>query len=177
MYLYKQLESASARQPKVRLLGSGTILREVEAAAAMLRDHWDITSDVFSVTSYSELEREARGTGRRNQLNASPEPELSYLENCLQGDEPVIAASDYVRAVPMQIAPYVNARFAALGTDGFGRSDSREALRRFFEVDRFSVVLTALDLLSRDNLISRNLLSEAIERYEIDTEAPTPWTT
>ncbi|MFO1351660.1 MAG: alpha-ketoglutarate dehydrogenase [Gammaproteobacteria bacterium] len=159
----------------VRLLGSGTMLREVIAAGECLAEDWHVASEVFSVTSFSELERDARATERWNRLHPQEEPRISHLDRCLAGDAPVIAASDYVRAYPQLISPYVAARFVALGTDGFGRSDTRQALRRFFEVDRHQIVLAALDALARNGKIPRASLASAIERYGIDPEAPAPW--
>ena len=126
------------RRRFVRLLGSGAILPEVVEAAKMLEADWDVATEVWSATSYSELARDAREAERRNRLNPLDEPVVSHLAACLPGAAPIIAASDYVRAYPQMIAAYVDARFIALGTDGFGRSDTRRALRAFFEVDRFT---------------------------------------
>ncbi len=161
---------------KVRLLGSGAILPEVEAAAKMLQKDWGVAAEVFSATSYSELERDARETERRNRLNPLETPQISHVAKLLAGDAPVVAASDYVRAVPQLIAPYVDAPFAALGTDGFGRSDTRGKLRSFFEVDRTSIVLAALDRLSQQGKTPRKTLADAIKKYGVDASAPTPWT-
>ncbi|MEO1330134.1 MAG: alpha-ketoglutarate dehydrogenase [Pseudomonadota bacterium] len=173
-----RLSEAAPNAPKarVRLLGAGAILREVEAAATMLADDWGVAAEVFSATSFSELEREARAVERRNRLNPKAEPERAHLERLLPGTDPVIAATDYVRAVPHMIAPYLDAPFTALGTDGFGRSDTRAALRAFFEVDRRHIVLAALDRLARQSRIERRTLAEALERYGVDAEAPAPWT-
>jgi pyruvate dehydrogenase E1 component len=135
--------------PQVRLLGSGTILREVLAAAQVLLDQHGIASEVFSVTSFSELARQARELQRQDRQDPQPEPRLSHLGRLLAGSAPVVAATDYVRAWPQLIAEYVDARFITLGTDGFGRSDTRERLRRFFEVDAASIVGAALQALRR----------------------------
>jgi pyruvate dehydrogenase E1 component len=167
---------ARGASPTVRLLGSGAILREVTAAAELLERDWKIGSEVWSVTSYSELAREAREAERWSRLHPAEAVKRSHMEECLAGSTPVIAASDYVRAYAQLIGPYVDARFVALGTDGFGRSDTRSALRRFFEVDRHHVVLAALDALARDGEIPRATLAEALKRYDIHTEDAAPWT-
>jgi pyruvate dehydrogenase E1 component len=163
-------------QGHVRLLGSGAILREVIAAAELLANDWQIASDIFSVTSFTELAREAREVERWNCLHPEQAPRSSHLETCLAGGAPIIAASDYVRAYPQLIASYVDARFVALGTDGFGRSDTRAALRRFFEVDRHHIALAAIEACVRQGAVDRTVLGEAIERYRIDPESPPPWT-
>ncbi len=172
MYRY----AASEGSASVRLVGSGTILREVIAAAELLKADWGIGSEVWSATSFSELEREAREVQRWNRLHPdAPESRTSHVEHCLGGDAPVIAASDYLRAWPQLIAPYLQTRFTALGTDGFGRSDTRAALRSFFEVDRHHVVLAALDALADRGEIDRAKCAEAIRKYGIDPEAAVPW--
>jgi pyruvate dehydrogenase E1 component len=161
---------------KIRLLGSGAILREVMVAAELLRNDWQVEAEVWSVTSFSELAREARETGRWNRLHPEGEARLSHLEKCLEGDAPIVAASDYVRAWPELIAAYVPARFTALGTDGFGRSDTRAALRSFFEVDRRHVAVAALDALARRGAVPRRVVAQAIDRYGVDVDSPAPWT-
>jgi pyruvate dehydrogenase E1 component len=177
MYRHAELgvERSVAGAP-VRLLGSGTILREVIAAADLLRDDWQIASEVWSATSFSELAREAREVERWNRLHPQAPQRISHVARCLRGDAPVIAATDYVRAWPQSIAGSFDAPFTVLGTDGFGRSDTRAALRRFFEVDRHHVVLAALDALARAGRIERALCDQAIQRYGIDTEAAASWT-
>jgi pyruvate dehydrogenase E1 component len=175
MYRYA-VADAPASRGAVRLLGSGTILREVIAASELLLADWQVSSEVWSVTSFSELAREAREVERHNRLNPAETEQVSHLCASLAGDAPVIVASDYVRAWPQLIASYVDARFIALGTDGFGRSDTRAALRSFFEVDRHQVVLAALDGLVREGKLPRQVLAEAIERYALDGDRPAPWT-
>jgi len=175
MYQCASHELDSAK--RVRLLGSGAILREIVAAGALLAEDWQVASDIWSVTSYSELAREARASERWNRLHPEQEPKLSHVQRCLAGDAPVIAASDYVRAYPQLIGSYIDARFIALGTDGFGRSDTRAALRRFFEVDRYQITLAALHALARSGALARSVVSAAIKRYAIDPEAPAPWAT
>jgi pyruvate dehydrogenase E1 component len=174
MYRFGGHESAGARG-RVRLLGSGTILREVIAAAALLAEDWQVSSDIYSVTSFSELAREAREVERWNRLHAEQAPRTSHVAESLAGDAPVVAATDYVRAYPQLVSTYVRARFVALGTDGFGRSDTRAALRRFFEVDRQNVVVAALDALAQEGALPRAVVAEAVKRYGLDPEAGPSW--
>jgi pyruvate dehydrogenase E1 component len=170
------VQSAQQARGKVRLLGSGTILREAIAAAELLAQDWQVDAEIWSATSFSELARDAADAERWNRLHPQAEQRRSHVEACLDGDAPVIAATDYVRAWPQLIAPYVEARFTVLGTDGFGRSDTRTALRSFFEVDRHHIVLAALQSLAREGKIDAALCAQAIERYGIATEADAPWT-
>jgi pyruvate dehydrogenase E1 component len=160
---------------QLRLLGSGAILREVIAAAELLARDFHVGSEVYSVTSFSELARQAADMERWNRLHPMATPRTSHVEQQLPGLRPVLAATDYVRAYPQLIAPYVHGRFVALGTDGFGRSDNRPALRSFFEVDRHSIVLAALSCLSQLGELPALSVSQAIERYGIDAEAAAPW--
>ena len=159
----------------MRLLGSGTILREIIAAADLLAQDWNIAAEIYSVTSFSELAREAREVERWNRLHPERELRRSHVENLLAGGDPIVAASDHVRAWPQLIASYVDARYVTLGTDGFGRSDTRAALRRFFEIDRWHIAIAAIDSLSRDGSIDRRMLAEAISRYNVDPERSPPW--
>ena len=159
----------------VRLIGSGAILREVIAAADLLEQEFGIGSDIFSATSFSELAKDAAEIERGRRLGAEFSGRQSHVELLLSGTAPIIAATDYVRAYPQLIAPFVTARFVALGTDGFGRSDSRAALRGFFEVDRFHIVLAALEALVREGKLERTSLLTAIERFGVKTGAPAPW--
>ncbi len=160
----------------VRLMGSGTILREVIAAAELLRDDWRIASEVWSATSFSELARDAREVERFNRLHPGQPPRQSHVGQCLAGDAPVVAASDYVRSWPQLVACCFDAPFTVLGTDGFGRSDTRAALRNFFEVNRHHIVIATLDALARSGRIDRSMHTQAIQQYGIDTEAAPPWT-
>ncbi len=163
-------------QPAVRLLGSGSIFREVVAAAELLVADWGVISEVFSVTSFSELARNARRVGRWNRLHPRSRPAISHVARLLSGEQPVIAATDYVRAVPQQIAEYLpGCTMATLGTDGFGRSDTRSALRRFFEVDRHQIVVTALDSLAQQDMVDPGRVDEAIARYQVEAPEPPPW--
>ncbi|MDO9217157.1 MAG: pyruvate dehydrogenase (acetyl-transferring), homodimeric type, partial [Lacisediminimonas sp.] len=160
---------------RVRLLGSGAIFREVLLAAEMLAKDWQVEAEIWSATSFSELAREAREVERWNRLHPLQAQRASHLDACLPGADPIVAASDYVRAWPQLIAPYVPARFTALGTDGFGRSDSRAALRSFFEVDRYHIVLAALQSLVTAGGLNAAVSAEAITRYGIDVDASAPW--
>lgn len=172
MYL---LRDAGDAEIKVQLMGSGTILREVIAAADLLRHDFGIAANVWSVTSFNQLRREGMEVARHNLLH--PEDQrLSYVETQLQNHAgPVIAATDYIRNYADQIREYVPSRYIVLGTDGFGRSDSRARLRSFFEVDRFYVVLSALSALARDGKIDAARVTEAIQKYGIDTEKRPSW--
>jgi pyruvate dehydrogenase E1 component len=162
---------AEGDDAKVQLLGSGTILREVLAGAELLREDFGVESDVWSVTSYTELRRDGMEAERHNRLHPTAEPRRSFVEESLGGrNGPVVAATDYIRALPDSIRPWVDAPFTVLGTDGFGRSDYRKALRRFFEVDRHHVAVAALHALGRDEDAKA-----AIEKYGIDPETEAPW--
>jgi len=160
----------------VRLVGSGAIFPQVVAAAALLADDWSVASETFSATSFSELAREAREVERANMLSMDGVRKDSYVEQCLGGDAPVVAVTDYVRAYPQLISSYVTSRFVTLGTDGFGRSDSRASLRSFFEVDRHHIVVAALAALADEGKVEREAVQEAIARYGIDSALPAPWT-
>jgi pyruvate dehydrogenase E1 component len=159
----------------VRLVGSGAILRESLAAASLLAEDWGVASDVFSATSFAELARDARTVERWNRLHPEAEPHRSHVETLLPGTAPVVAATDYVRAYPQTIAPYVRGRYVTLGTDGFGRSDTRPALRRFFEVDRHHIAVAALDALARDGSLPADLVAKAIATYGVDCDAAPSW--
>jgi pyruvate dehydrogenase E1 component len=172
MYL---LQSGGQGKVRVNLMGSGTILREVLAAAEILERDYGVPADVFSVPSYSQLRREALDVERRNVLDVDKPVQQPYVRQCL-GDRtgPFIAASDYMKIVPDQIRQWVPGRFIVLGTDGYGRSDSREALRRHFEVDRRWIVLAALKALADDGRIDRSSITLAIKKFGIDPAKPDP---
>jgi pyruvate dehydrogenase E1 component len=161
---------------KVQLLGSGTILREAIAAADLLHGDFGITSHIFSVTSFSELARDARAVERHNRLHPEQPARLSHLESCLNREAPIVAATDYVRAYPELIASHVGRRYLALGTDGFGRSDTRSALREFFEVDRRHIAIAAIAELVREGVLDAKIQQAAITRYAVDAERAAPWT-
>lgn len=160
---------------RVRLIGSGTLLNEVIAAADILANDFAISSDIFSATSYSQLTRDARAIERQNRLTATTTPALSHVQQQLPGNLPIVAVSDYVRALPEMIAAYVSGRFVALGTDGFGRSDRREALRAFFEVDRNSIALAAIEALVRDGHIDIAVQRKALKKFAAAPDSPPPW--
>ena len=159
----------------IRLLGSGTILREVIAAAALLAADFGVRADVFSVTSFSELARDAREVKRWNGLHPGDAKRGSHVAGLLPGSAPIVAATDYVRAYPELIAAYVDAPFTALGTDGFGRSDTRAALRRYFEVDRHAIVVAALVALADAGHVDGRSVTAALEAYGIDPARAAPW--
>ncbi|MEM1440290.1 MAG: pyruvate dehydrogenase (acetyl-transferring), homodimeric type [Pseudomonadota bacterium] len=162
---------------RAQLFGSGTILREVLAAAEMLEADFRIPSDVWSVTSYNELRRECLEVERWNQLHPDDEPRKSYLDTALAGRSgPFVAATDYMKIVPDQIQRWIPGTFISLGTDGFGRSDSRKALREFFEVDRRYIVVTTLKALADEGALDQSTVAEAIEKYGIDPDRPDPVT-
>jgi pyruvate dehydrogenase E1 component len=176
MYCYRnEVCEGEGTVPSVRLLGSGAIFREVEAAAQLLKTDWGVSAEVWSVTSFSELAKQAREVDRWNRLNPEAAVRESYVSKCLSGGAPVIAATDYVRAWPQLISEYVNARFISLGTDGFGRSDTRTALRDFFEVSRHHIVLAAIDGLVHDGVLPRSLLGEVISKYKIQQARGPSW--
>jgi len=127
------------------------------------------------VTSFTELAREARNVERRNRLHPDSDPQIAHVQSCLKGHAPVVAATDYVRAVPQLISSYVEAPFTVLGTDGFGRSDTRAALREFFEVDRHQLVLAALTSLANQGVIGREVCGKAIAHYGIRTDDDASW--
>ena len=161
---------------QVRLVGSGAILREAIEAATLLKDDFAIDAEVWSATSFSELARDAHATARSNRLHPELSAGQSHVATCLAGDAPIVAVSDYVRAWPQLIAEYVDAPFVTLGTDGFGRSDTRAALRAFFEVDRRQIVLAALTALKAHGAIDASLCVDAIARYGLATDESAPWT-
>jgi pyruvate dehydrogenase E1 component len=169
------LQGAGKAKLRVQLLGSGSILREVIAAAQLLQEHWRVAADVWSATSMNELRRDGLETQRWNLLHPEQPPRLSHVERCLgprQG--PVVAATDYVKLHADQIRPFVPQRYTALGTDGFGRSDTRSQLRSFFEVDRRWVAVAALKALADEGEIPARTVAEAIARYGLDPKKPSP---
>jgi pyruvate dehydrogenase E1 component len=174
--MYKFSSSKAKSKAKVQLLGSGTILREVIAAAELLAKDFEISSDVWSVTSFNELRRDGIDCERWNMLHPEAKPRTSYVEQCLDAKTPVVAATDYMRAYPDQIRPYVKAEYKTLGTDGFGRSDFRRKLREFFEVDRYFVAVAALKALADEGSIEASVVSRAIKQYQIDADKPNPTT-
>ena len=168
--------SGSKAKAKVQLLGSGTILREVIAAAELLEKDFGIAADVWSVTSFNELRRDGIDCERWNTLHPEVQPRTSYVDSCLDAKTPVVAATDYIRSYADQIRPFVKARYKTLGTDGFGRSDTRKKLRGFFEVDRYYVTVAALKALADEGSIAASEVSKAIKLYKINPDKPNPTT-
>ncbi|HEY2268520.1 MAG TPA: pyruvate dehydrogenase (acetyl-transferring), homodimeric type, partial [Streptosporangiaceae bacterium] len=169
-------DGADGDGPRVQLLGSGTILREVLAGADLLAQDYGISSDVWSATSFTELRRDGLAAERHNMLHPGVEPRRSYVEECLASRPagPVIAATDYVRSYADQIRAFVPGPYRVLGTDGYGRSDYRRNLRRFFEVDRHYVALAALTALAGQGAIPADRVADAIARYGINPDTPDP---
>jgi pyruvate dehydrogenase E1 component len=175
MYLFS--DGGKAKGPRVQLLGSGTILREVIAAGELLQQDFGVTADIWSATSFNELRREGLAVDRWNVLHPTAKPKASYVEQCLaERKGPVIAATDYMKAYAEQIRPFLSARLRVLGTDGFGRSDYRAKLRWFFEVNRHFIVVHALKALSEDGTVPASKVAEAIKKYGIDPDKTDPTT-
>jgi pyruvate dehydrogenase E1 component len=175
MYLFRDGGTRPVAQPSVQLLGSGTILREVIAAADLLANDFGVVADVWSCPSFTELRREGLDVERWNLLHPAEPSRKSHVESCLGGRSgPVVAATDYIKAFADQIRPFVPSRYRVLGTDGFGRSDYRRKLRAFFEVDRHFVAVAALKALADEGTIKPSAVAEAIVRYGIDPEKPNP---
>ena len=176
--LYSLSRSASEHKARAQLMGSGTILREVIAAAAMLESEWNVSVDIWSATSFNLLHREGVDCERWNTRHPQDSARVPYVTQALAATQgPVIAVTDYVRAIPEQIRAFIpGKRYVTLGTDGFGRSDTREALRRFFEVDRWNIVVTTLKALADEGMVPTSTVSDAIKNYGLDTEKPNPMT-
>jgi pyruvate dehydrogenase E1 component len=179
MYRLMSVGDAKAKL-RVQLLGSGTIFREVIEAANMLRDDWGVASDIWGCPSFTELGRDWNTVSRQNMLNPTDKPVLSHVEKLLKDTTgPVIVATDYVRLFPEQIRPAIQnigKRYTVLGTDGYGRSDTREKLRHFFEVDRRWVTVAALKTLADEGQIEHKKVAEAIKKYGLDPKKPNPMT-
>ncbi|HEY1438832.1 MAG TPA: pyruvate dehydrogenase (acetyl-transferring), homodimeric type [Casimicrobiaceae bacterium] len=176
MYLLKAGEKKT-KSLRVQLLGSGVILREAIAAAELLAKDWGVESDVWSCPSFTELARDGNAVTRWNMINPTSKPRISHVGSCLADTRgPVIASSDYIRAFAEQIRAFVPRRYVVLGTDGFGRSDTREKLRQFFEVDRHYIVVAALKALADDGEIPAAKAAEAMKKYGVDGAKPAPWT-
>jgi pyruvate dehydrogenase E1 component len=175
LYLFRKGPARRGKRPRVQLLGSGTILREVIAGADLLAEDWGVTADIWSAPSFTELRRDGLRTERWNRLHPTQAPRRSYVETCLEGQPgPVIAATDYIKTYADQIRPFVPGRYTVLGTDGFGRSDYRRALRSFFEVDRHHVAVAALHSLAQEGAVPASKVADAIKKYGIDPEKPDP---
>jgi len=173
--MYKIRDYSRYKKNKIQLLGSGTILREMIAAAEILQNDYQIDSEVWSVTSFNELRKNGLEVERYNLLNLGKDKRISHVEKCLGKTEgPILAASDYMRMNSDQIRPYISKSFYSLGTDGYGRSDTRKNLRRFFEVDKQHIVAYGLSILSNEQLIASKYAEEAIKKYNIDKNKPMP---
>ncbi|GAB0152396.1 pyruvate dehydrogenase (acetyl-transferring), homodimeric type [Marinobacterium sp. BA1] len=174
MYL---LEEGKDSDLKVQLMGCGSILREVREAANILRDEFGVEADVWSTTSINELRRDAQAVSRWNLLHPEEDVRKSYVEECLEGREgPVIASTDYIRLYADQLREYIPRRYKVLGTDGFGRSDTRGKLREFFEVNRYYVTVAALKALQEEGKLEASVVAKAIQKFNINPEKPAPWT-
>ena len=175
MYLLRAADP-KARGHRVQLMGSGAILREVIAGADLLAKDFGVHADIWSVTSFTELTREAQDAERWNLLNPLETPRVPYVTQCLasRGEAPVIASTDYMRLFADQIRAHVPGTYRVLGTDGFGRSDYRRRLRTHFEVDRHFVALAALKSLAEQNKLPSTKVAEAIKKYGIDPMKPNP---
>jgi pyruvate dehydrogenase E1 component len=172
-----RLRAGGRGKVRVNLLGSGTILREAIGAAELLEAEFGVPADVFSVTSFSELRREALDAERWNLLHPGQAPRTPYVKELLAGQSgPFVAATDYMRTVPDQIRQWVPGRYHVLGTDGYGRSDSRAALRGFFEVDRRYIALAALRSLADDGMLDIATVVSAMRRFGLDPDKPNPVT-
>ena len=180
MYLFSESAAKGkgrAKPSRVQLLGSGTILREVIAAAELLANDYKVAADIWSAPSFTELHREGMAVERWNRLHPEKPERKSHVTTCLEGRVgPVIAATDYIRSFADQIRSLVPGRYVSLGTDGFGRSDTRQQLRSFFEVDRYHVVVAALKALADEGTVPAKTVANAIKKYGIDTDRPAPWT-
>ncbi len=173
MYLFS--EGQKKAKLKVQLLGSGAILNEVIAAAELLKKDFFVDVDIWSVTSYPELRRHGLAVARDNLFAPEKKPEKTYVETCLENRQgPVIAASDYVHALADLIRPYIQRTFITLGTDGFGRSDTRDSLRHFFEVDRYYIAVAALAALAKDGELPATQVTAAMKKYGVDPKKANP---
>jgi pyruvate dehydrogenase E1 component len=170
------LQSGGRGKVRTTLLGSGTILRECIAAAKILENDYGVPADVFSITSFSELRREALEIERWNTMHPSDAARVPYVKSLLKDRAgPVVAATDYMRIVPDQIREWVGGRYVTLGTDGYGRSDSRAALRKHFEVDRNYIVVTALKALADEGKVDQATVTGAMQALGVDPSKPVPW--
>ena len=173
--IYRLKESKEKNKLSVQLMGSGTILREVEAASLLLDDAWGISADVWSITSATELRRDGLACQRWNLLHPEDEPRIPYLTSQFEGlDGPFIAATDYMKLYSDQLRPFIPGDYVVLGTDGFGRSDTRAKLRHFFEVNRYFIVIAALSSLVSQGKLKSNKVTEALKKYSISPDKVDP---
>ena len=175
--MYAFSKGKDTGKARVQLMGCGTIFREVIAAAEMLEAEWGVESDIWGCPSFNLLARDGHEVDRQNRMNPLAERKISHVESCLKDTKgPVIAATDYMRLFADQIRAYVPRHYVVLGTDGFGRSDTREQLRHFFEVNRYFVTVAALSALADEGTIDRAVVKQAIDKYGIDPTKPNPLT-
>ncbi|WP_370981543.1 pyruvate dehydrogenase (acetyl-transferring), homodimeric type [Agaribacterium sp. ZY112] len=175
--IYKLHEAKKKAKKSVQLMGAGTILREVEAAAELLRDDFAVESDVWSVTSVNELARDGQQVDRWNRMHPESEPQKAYITETLESTKgPFVISTDYMKSYSEQLRPYMPGSYTVLGTDGFGRSDTRSQLRKFFEVNRYYVVVAALKALADEGTIKASVVSDAIKKYGLDAEKANPLT-
>jgi pyruvate dehydrogenase E1 component len=175
MYLLTDAGKPKKGELRVQLLGSGTILREAIAAAELLDKDFGVKADIWSCPSFTELRRDGFDVERWNRLHPEAEQRKSYVETCLEGRSgPAIAATDYVRAYADQIRAFVPMRYTVLGTDGFGRSDTRANLRRFFEVDRYYIAHAAISALAAEGKMNAKDVARALKEYRIEVERGNP---
>jgi pyruvate dehydrogenase E1 component len=173
--MYQFRKGAASNGPRVQLLGSGTIFMEAVAAADLLKRDWGVEADLWSCPSFNELARDGNDCARWNLLHPTEKPRMSHVAACLAETRgPVIAATDYIRVFAEQIRALVPRQYTVLGTDGFGRSDTREKLRHFFEVDRYWITVAALSALADDGQLKRGKVAEAIAKYRLDPNKPNP---
>ncbi|MDA1331182.1 MAG: pyruvate dehydrogenase (acetyl-transferring), homodimeric type [Proteobacteria bacterium] len=174
--MYRIKECDTHKGAHAQLLGSGTILREVLAASELLQADWNVSTDVWSVTSFTELRRNGLSIDRENMYNPEVAEKSTWVEQCLKATKgPIIATTDYMRSVPDLIRTWVPRRYITLGTDGYGRSDTRKSLRDFYEVDRFHITLATLKALADDGAVAKKILSKAIQKYGLEGNRPNPW--
>jgi pyruvate dehydrogenase E1 component len=175
MYLLADAGKPKKGELRVQLLGSGTILREAIAAAELLDKDFGVKADVWSCPSFNELRRDGFDVERWNRLHPEDAPRKAWITECLEGRQgPAIAATDYVRAFADQVRAFVPMRYTVLGTDGFGRSDTRANLRRFFEVDRYYIAHAAIAALAAEGKMNAKDVARAIKEYRIDPEKANP---
>jgi pyruvate dehydrogenase E1 component len=179
MYLFREAGPArkgrGKAKPRVQLLGSGTILREVIAGADLLAEDFGVEADVWSAPSFTELRRDGLDVERWNLLHPTEPPRISYVTGCLAGRQgPVVASTDYIKTFADQIRPFMPGTYKVLGTDGYGRSDYRRKLRRFFEVDRYFVAVAALKALAQEGTVPAERVAKAIAKYDLDPDKPNP---
>ena len=175
--IYLLSEGPKKKSHRVQLMSCGSILREAQAAAEMLAEEWDVAADIWSVTSFTELRRDGLDCQRWNQLNPNEKPRIPFVAQQVGSrNGPAVAVTDYMKTYGDLVRPFMPMPYHVLGTDGYGRSDTREALRDFFEVDRRWIVVTALYALMEQGEVGRDTVADAIRHYGIDPQKPNPVT-